>query len=124
MNVVHVSGPLFTHEADAAIDDFCDELGDQMGRDGVALVRNNLGTVLKHPTGHLQSVIHTVSFGDDDVVTDGDIIYGDWIEGTGERNKTTRFKGYATFRKVTQQLDAKAEAIAARVLPRFLRRMN
>jgi len=38
-------------------------------------------------------------------ISDGGVIYGPWLEGTGSRNKTTRFKGYASFRRVGQWLE-------------------
>jgi hypothetical protein len=57
-------------------------------------------------------------------VTDSGVIYGPWLEGTGSRNRTTRFKGYATFRKAAQELDRRAFRIAAAMLDRYVRRMN
>ncbi len=35
------------------------------------------------------------------VVSDFPVIYGHWLEGTGSRHRTTRFKGYWVFRTTT-----------------------
>jgi hypothetical protein len=48
--------------------------------------------------GKWRSHIHVVSRGGHRAVTDSGIIYGPWLEGTGSRNKTTRFKGYNMWR--------------------------
>ena len=55
---------------------------------------------------------------------DGGVIYGPWLEGTGSRNNTTRFKGYASFRKAKQHIDKKTEATVSKHLNKFTRRMN
>lgn len=47
-------------------------------------------------------------------VTDSGIVYGPWLEGVGSRNyPVTRFKGYHTFRKVTQEIERKAPQMLA-----------
>ena len=37
-------------------------------------------------------------------LSDGGVVYGPWLEGTSNRNNTTRFKGYRQFRKTSQWL--------------------
>ena len=44
-------------------------------------------------------------------LTDGNVLYGPWLEGTGSRNQTTRFKGYASFRRTGQWLEKEAPRI-------------
>jgi hypothetical protein len=59
------------------------------------------------------------------VVQDGGVIYGPWLEGVGSRNRTTRFKGYFTFRRTTAQLNVRATPIAEELLHgKYLREMN
>lgn len=58
------------------------------------------------------------------VVTNETAVYGPWLEGTGSRNQTTRFKGYWGFRRAAQQLETKAEVIAERVLQPYIIEMN
>lgn len=66
-------------------------------------VKEVLRSVLKHPTGYFESRVVTDISSDGAKVTDGGVIYGPWLEGTSSRNGQTRFKGYQTFRKVTDK---------------------
>lgn len=43
------------------------------------------------------------------LITDGGVIYGPWLEGTSSRNETTRFKGYASFRKTVEWLSTQSK---------------
>jgi hypothetical protein len=117
-------GPLFDGRARAAVDAFCDEAEAEIGQHGANVIRTELGAVLKHPTGYYQSQIQTDRASGDSTVWDGGVIYGPWLEGVGSRNKTTRFKGYATFRRMTAKIQAEAAKVAEEVLPRFLGRMG
>jgi len=38
-------------------------------------------------------------------IHDSGVVYGPWLEGTSARNQTTRFKGYAQFRKTKDWLE-------------------
>lgn len=119
------SGPLFNGEADRLVDGMCAEIEHEVGRTGVDAVRARLGEVLQHPTGYYESRITSGPSAHDDVdIHDQGVVYGPWLEGTGSRNRTTRFKGYATFRRIAQRLDARAEGIAERVAEPFIRRMG
>ncbi len=117
---VELRGPLFDGRFDAAVSDYLDAAENEISFEGAMMVRENLDPVLQHPTGYYESHIRP----DGPRVWDGGVIYGPWLEGTGERNKTTRFKGYATFRRTAQQLQNRAVDIAERVLPAYLRRMQ
>lgn len=57
-------------------------------------------------------------------VHDRDVVYGPWLEGTSARNRTTRFKGYASFRRATQHTRGLVPAIVGRVVRRNLSRMQ
>jgi hypothetical protein len=58
----------------------------------------------------------------DTIVTTELATYGPWLEGTGSRNETTRFKGYHGYRMAGQQLDAAAEGIADAELQLYVER--
>lgn len=110
------TGPLFDGRLDRAIAAGLEQGLDDVAQRGVNLVRQRLAGVLRHPTGHYESVIQTERAGSDRAVTDGGIIYGPWLEGVSQRNHSTRFKGYATFRRTTQELDRQAGPIAERAI--------
>jgi hypothetical protein len=117
-------GPIFDGRAQAAVTAYCHDAEQEVARDGVNMVRRELGHVLKHPTGYYESHIQTERAHGGVAVTDGDVIYGPWLEGVGSRNRTTRFKGYFTFRKVSQEVERKAGSTAERVLHKYLGRMQ
>lgn len=121
---VRSAGPLFDGRADAAVDAFLDEAQQDVADAGVNMVQAELGRVLQNPTGYYQSRVVTDLSTEDPRVTDSNVVYGPWLEGVESRNRTTRFKGYATFRRVTQVLQARAGQIAQQTLPQYLRRMN
>jgi hypothetical protein len=125
MNIdAHSTGPLTDGRAAEAARAFTHAAEDQIAQDGVDMVHAALHEVLRHPTGYYESHIRADNLGADPVIDDGGVIYGPWLEGVGSRNRTTRFKGYFTFRRVTQQLQSRAGEIAERVLPEYLRRMQ
>ena len=92
----------------------------EIAEEGAQMVRTNLTSVLRHPTGYYRSHVRA----EGSVVQDGGVIYGPWLEGTGSRNRTTRFKGYWTFRRTTQQLQAASGRIAERELAPYVRRLQ
>jgi hypothetical protein len=88
------------------------------------MIRQRFRVVLQNPTGYYTSRLRVDMTMTDSVITDGGVVYGPWLEGTGSRNKTTRFKGYSTFRWVQQKLNRNGPSIAKTALPRYLRRMG
>jgi hypothetical protein len=122
---VERSGPILTGRGREIMGRLSDEISDEVAQEGFNRVHIELGHVLKHPTGYYESKVATdrVSTGIH-TVTDGDVIYGPWLEGTSSRNLTTRFKGYTTFRRITQKLDADVPHIAAGPLARALRELS
>ncbi len=119
------SGPLFNGVAQAVVNDYCRDLSEELAEEAKDQVLLQLGRVLRHPTGYYESRIRTVPESptrwrvDDDMV-----IYGPWLEGTGSRNKTTRFKGYFTFRLIGQVMQGRARSAANALLPTYLRRIQ
>jgi hypothetical protein len=58
------------------------------------------------------------------VVTSDLATYGPWLEGTGSRNQSTRFKGYQSFRMAAQQLDGEAQGLADQALAPYVARIS
>jgi hypothetical protein len=120
---VEVSGPLWDGRVERAIAQGLDEAQLDVARQGVGDVRAELARVLRHPTGHYQGQIQV----DRKVgtrVTDGGIVYGPWLAGVSERNRSTRFKGYAHWRRATDRLRREANDIAAQNINEQLRRLG
>lgn len=128
MPEIHVTyhGPLFDGEAEAAMHRYVEDVKDTLAQEAYDRIQRRLPTVYKYlrgeapvprDPGRYQASIHIERMMTDRVVTDGGIVYGPWLEGTGSRNfPVTRFKGYATFRRISNEIDAEAESIAERIL--------
>lgn len=116
-------GPLFT-SGTRILDDAIEEINQQVAKRAESLIRQRLKTVLKHPTGRYMSRIRVEETHSQAIVSDSRTVYGPWLEGTGSRNRTTRFKGYATFRKVSQQIQNESVRIADAVVARYIARLR
>ena len=119
-----MTGPLYDGKARAAVEDFLDETPRELAELGVNEVQSRLGQVLEHPTGHYKSKIVTDRARGDWEVTDGGVTYGPWLEGLSSRNKTSRFKGYQTFRKTKQWLESRVETVGDANLGRHIKQMG
>ena len=100
------------------------QINDAIAVQGVKMVRARLKRVLQNPTGFYESRIAVDRREIYRGVWDQRVLYGGWLEGVDPRNKTTRFKGYRTFRTVKQQLDAESTKIAAPLVAKFIAEMN
>ncbi len=95
-----------------------------IARRGEDIVQDNLRSSLRNPTGFYQSRIRSEPSGTAWTVNDGGVIYGAWLEGVGSRNRTTRFKGYSSFRRAAQALQREAPVIAEREVADAVRRIT
>lgn len=89
-------------------------------QDAERRVHARLGRVLQHPTGRYQSTVDVVHAADPYVDGEG-TVYGRWLEGESSRNAETRFKGYATFRRVALDVERGSGDIMDRRLERWAR---
>ncbi|MFF3511534.1 hypothetical protein [Streptomyces sp. NPDC002573] len=113
-------GPLFDGRTAKAMHAYRDEISLRIAEEGEKLIRQRLSVVLQHPTGYYESRISVDRAGDGYRVSDGGVIYGPWLEGTGSRNSpVTRFPGYATFRRTKPLVDQRARQIAVQLLARY-----
>lgn len=118
---VRVSGPILEHRTGPILARICRDVEKNVAQYALHEVQRELPTVLRHPTGYYESQVQLVG---DDTVNDGGVIYGPWLEGTGSRNRSTRFKGYATFRRVAQRVDAKARELAEDVVAEHMEELR
>ena len=87
-------------------------------------VQDLLSGSLKNPTGYYESRIRTNRARTSNELSDSGVVYGPWLEGTSSRNQTSRFKGYATFRRATRKIEQRAGQIAAVTIRPYIQRMN
>jgi hypothetical protein len=122
---VSESGPLFGGLRDRITDQHLTRLREDLAQEAVNRIHQRLHEVLQHPTGRYESSIQTERQVADLAVTDGGIIYGNWLEGTGSRNyPATRFRGYHTFRDIGQQVEAMAGPYAEQQLASYVAELN
>ena len=121
---VTVSGPIFDGRADAALHEASREIGESVAEIGAVMVRANLAGTLRNETPIYRTRVHADAEGAGWQIWDGGMVYGPWLEGTGSRNRTTRFKGYATFRRTVGAIQAKAGQIGDNVMARYVGRMQ
>jgi hypothetical protein len=112
-------GPMFSGKTAAAMHTYADQVGYKVATYAEDQIQARLGQVLQNPTGYYQSKVTVERAGSGYRVSDQGVIYGPWLEGTGSRNQTTRFKGYQTFRRTKALVDRKAPNIAAELLARY-----
>lgn len=118
--VVIKTGPIFDGRAAVKIQQACDETERRVAIIGASMIRSELNQVLRTQTPYyrLQNEARPDQPGWQ--IWDRGVIYGPWLEGTGSRNRTTRFKGYATYRRMTQHIDRRAGVIAQYTFREFL----
>lgn len=122
---VKKTGPLFVDgQVEQVMDDFATDAEKAIGDYALAVVGDELRANIQHSTGRYISHVSVETLQDDVLITDGGVVYGPWLEGTSTRNKTTRFKGYASFRRATKRIQDRAAEIAERVLPQHIRRLS
>jgi hypothetical protein len=121
---VTLTGPVFDGSAIRILKAYTDDVEDAVADEGVNMVQAALGGVLRNSTGYYRAHIQTERTTGDPVITDGGVVYGPWLEGTSTRNKTTRFKGYRTFRQTKQRLQARAVQIAEHALRPYIGRLS
>lgn len=124
MASVTISGPFFDGRNPLIRRELEDEGLNRVGGQGLADVQANLNLSIRNPTPYYETQITSERQGDVQVVHDRDVIYGPWLEGTGSRNATTRFKGYASFRRAAQELEGQAGAVLVPIVDRAVGRLN
>lgn len=122
---VTLTGPLFSGSAfQSVMADIVEEARVEVGNAALERVQYFLNRQIRHPTPYYETQITQQSRGDTEIVHDRGIIYGPWLEGVSSRNSRTRFKGYASFRKATSDVEQLAPAIINRVIAKNMGRLQ
>lgn len=116
-------GPLFDGRAKRAVEAYIIDVEVEVAQFAVNEVEKIMMPHSK--SGQYVHSIQTERQLNDIAVTDGGIIYGPWLEGVSSRNKTTRFKGYAQFRRAAQSTRMRAGEVAESLLEsKYIGRMQ
>jgi|SRR5882762_7951775 len=121
---VKKKGPVFDERGAHAVERFTDDATRAVAEAGARMVRMTLNARIRVNTGYYVSHVISEVRGSWGRVWDQFIIYGRWLEGTGSRNRTTRFKGYHSFRDTAIRLDQQSEQILAPLVAKLMRELN
>jgi hypothetical protein len=77
-----------------------------------------------NPTGYYESQLQVERRGTYRGVTDNKVSYGGWLEGIDPRNRSTRFKGYGSFKHAKSSIQQDKERIAQPAVTKFVNDMN
>lgn len=125
---VNVSGPLFDGSAEAVVTQWLDATKKDVADLGVTEIKGRAAKFNRshRGTGHYATTINTRENGayHDQVISDGGVIYGPWLEGTSKRNDSTRFKGYHQFRRTRTKLKKLYSQVAQDKLKEYIDRMG
>ena len=126
---VSASGPMFDHRADQLAQAATEEIVSTISRETQNRLVGTMAFTFRHPTPYYWTQVWTRKVSPtlhevDDARSGQPMIYGPGLEGTGSRNKTSRFKGYKIWRHVRQLMQSQASTIAHRILAPYLSRMR
>lgn len=113
-------GPMFDGRADAAAEEMCDESERAIAIHGSAKVRARQNVTFKVQTPYYRTHTQARKTVDGWRITGPAVAYGHWLEGTGSRNRTTRFKGYFIFRTMTKEIQRESAATIAPIIARYV----
>lgn len=117
-------GPMFG-EADGIVKVHLEQMRLVVADTANVRVRQHLSTHQRIQTGFNVSHVQIQNrSADTTVVKNTNATYGPWIEGTGSRNRTTRFKGYHSFRIIGQQMRAQVDRMVAPHVREMVRELN
>lgn len=123
--MVTFSGPFFSPGMASVVEHAVQETERQIVAFGVKAVREQLHSGHGVVTGRFRaSITGQVSQSRHGIVFARDAVKGPWLEGTARRNQTSRFKGYAMFRRGRERTESESERIADQVIGRVAKRLN
>lgn len=109
---VTTAGPIFEGRAQAEIEAVTTAVLDDVSVMGVGVVRDTSKGSFRHPRPYYWTRIDADGSGAlQRRITDQGVIYGPWLEGISSRNRTTRFKGYAMWRRSVGEIQKRVARI-------------
>lgn len=121
---VSATGPLADGTAHDAVHEWIDATKRKAGDYAIGQLRAVHMDKTGRGTGHYQAGLRSALVSFNDVLINDPVIYGPWLEGTSQRNESTRFKGYSLWRKAKQATQREIPNIAERLLPDYAERIG
>jgi hypothetical protein len=117
-------GPILTGMAGPIVTQMLEEAVAEVAAQASADLHRFMNATFKHPTPYYETQVSIAARGRDLVVNDRGVVYGPWLEGVSSRNATTRFKGYANWRRARQGLAPKVSRLVEHAVQRTLSRLG
>ena len=124
---VQADGPLFSQRGARAlrsVKEFERAATNKVAKAGQRHIRTIGAASFQQPTGHFSARVEVSRISDGHLVHADQVIYGSWLEGTSSKNASSRFKGYALFRRAAQDVQANLSKILSDEENRFVRQLN
>lgn len=118
------SGQFFSGDPAAGIRSTADEWTRTLAVTGAADIRATQNATFRTQTPHARLQTEARREAPGWMIWDQRLIYGPWLEGTGSRNRTSRFKGYGIWRAAVGKINSRAVAIGQPIVARWCGRMN
>ena len=118
------NGPAFDGRDVAAIAAGCEAAEKKTAEFGAAMIRARMDRTFKRQTPYYRLQNIAAPTLDHWKIHDQGVIYGPWLEGVGSRNRTTRFKGYAIYRKSVAEIQRHLDNITEIEIEDALRRVG
>lgn len=118
--IVSKTGPLFDGRAELAVARAQADIEKTVAVLGASMVRTRLNTVLRKQTPIYRFKVEARQTFPGWKIWDQRMVYGPWLEGTGSRNKTTKFKGYRTFRITVIFIQDRANIISPNIVAKYI----
>lgn len=120
-----LTGPIFEGKATPEIRRFLRDCERALADAGVEYVLNVTKARFKTRTPFYETQVKVRPLQTNRLqVSDGGIVYGPWLEGTGSRNAISRFKGYRMFRIAKQRLNTDRQQILRDPIRRLMEGLN
>lgn len=114
---ISASGPVFDGRAERACERLVGDAVEAVAEAGETAAVQLMQHYFKHPRPWYWLQITTAHPGlYTAVVHDRDIVYGPWLEGISERNRTSRFKGYHHWRQARSELTSRIPVLVEPVV--------
>lgn len=126
---VIIRGPLFSPGEPYVTRSFLHKGQDRVAREAERKVHAFQSLLFRYQsspkTGYEERHITNRDFGSRHEVESTNDVYGPWLEGVGSRNyPATRFKGYAIFRRTTQDVQRRAPDMIEAVVKELCEVLN
>lgn len=117
-------GPLADGSAPQIVHAWADSVKKDIAAEGVNRLKSFAMDKSGRATGRYQSELQTSNLAYNDIRISDPLVYSPWLEGTSNRNQSTRFKGYRLWRKTAQLLEDDAGKIAERRMPELVQKLG